>query len=210
LSGSKKLLGQFWYERMMEAPDLVFRFEAGRIKVRSDGTAVLSGRYSITGTRFGALPAVEAPNEWNWFEVATHQDEPDETAGSSPTSVSDSTTMACHDDWINEAFQSAEQQDEADPCGHIIDLKERLQPSTEKAPPSSSPELTGTGGDKDLCPIQQYNQVTAYVESQCQEACGHRFQVFGELSMHLDAQYMVEVIDMAVQNVALTPVQLFQ
>lgn len=42
---------RFWYERMFDAPDLVFRYEAEKIKVRTDGTATLSGRYQINGTR---------------------------------------------------------------------------------------------------------------------------------------------------------------
>lgn len=58
-----------------------------------------------------------------------------------------------------------------------------------------------------MCPIKQYNQVLEFMESDCQEAREHRFEILGELSMHMDAQYMVELIDMAVQNVALNPVK---
>jgi hypothetical protein len=201
LSGSKKLMGQFWYERMMETPDVMFHFEAGRIKVRSDGTAVLSGEFRLTGTKFIApAPVVANDDEWNGFKTTPH-DEPDEAAGSSPTSVSDLPAMACHEDAIDEAFQAA---------AHAIESMERLQWSPDEAPSSSPavPLSTGTGSDKDLCSIKQYNQVAAYLESQSQEVCEHWLQIVGDISMHMDAQYMVELIDMAVKSISLTPIQL--
>lgn len=235
---------------MIEAPDLVFHFDAGRIKVRSDGTAVLSGQFSITGTKFGTPQPVEAKG----FTVTYHDDEVNDTgngsdgatASSSPTSVREQSEMACHDEWIEEAFQAAERHHdqqqqqqqkeqrtpppESDMCDNAIDSLNRLQhqqqsssssstvgdddaPSSSLPSPFSSaapPMAAGApaGNKKDLCPIQQYNQVQEFMDSQCQEACEHKFEILGELSMHMDAQYMIELIDMAVQNVALTPVQL--
>lgn len=46
----RDMLADYWYEIMLESPDMTFRFEPKQIKVRSDGTAVLSGIYCLGGT----------------------------------------------------------------------------------------------------------------------------------------------------------------
>lgn len=55
LEFKKRLVGNevmaFFYQRMFDAPDVLCRFEASKIKVRSDGTATLMGFFRITGTR---------------------------------------------------------------------------------------------------------------------------------------------------------------
>lgn len=44
------MLADYWFETLSESPDMTFRFEAKQIKVRSDGTSVLSGIYQFGGT----------------------------------------------------------------------------------------------------------------------------------------------------------------
>lgn len=50
LARGREMLADYWFETMQESPDMIFRFEAKQIKVRSDGTAVLSGLYLFGGT----------------------------------------------------------------------------------------------------------------------------------------------------------------
>lgn len=59
LTGPKEALTQFWYEKMHEAPDLLFSFDAERIKVRTDATSVLTGTFSIRGTKLVSTQAQE-------------------------------------------------------------------------------------------------------------------------------------------------------
>lgn len=61
LEGSKDILGNYWFERMQEAPDVRFHYEATRIKVRSDGTAVLQGHFKICGTKVISHEAIMQP-----------------------------------------------------------------------------------------------------------------------------------------------------
>jgi hypothetical protein len=56
ISGCKSDLQHFWYDRMHDAPDLVFRYEADKIKLRSDDTCVLSGKFTISGTLIKPIP----------------------------------------------------------------------------------------------------------------------------------------------------------
>lgn len=46
----RDMLADYWHEVMLETPDMTFRFEPKQIKVRSDGTAVVSGIYRLGGT----------------------------------------------------------------------------------------------------------------------------------------------------------------
>lgn len=50
MARGRDMLADYWYESMLESPDMTFRFEPKQIKVRSDGTAVLSGIYRFGGT----------------------------------------------------------------------------------------------------------------------------------------------------------------
>lgn len=50
LARGRDMLADYWYESMLESPDMTFRFEPKQIKVRSDGTSVLSGIYRFGGT----------------------------------------------------------------------------------------------------------------------------------------------------------------
>lgn len=43
--------GEHWFERMNDAPDLAFRFETAKLRVRSDNTSTFSGNFTIHGTR---------------------------------------------------------------------------------------------------------------------------------------------------------------
>lgn len=43
-------LAEYWYQRMYDASDLVFCIEKARIKVSSDGTALYSTTFQMTGT----------------------------------------------------------------------------------------------------------------------------------------------------------------
>jgi len=47
---SKQTLAEYWYQRMHDAPDQLFTIDRSRLKVRSDGTAVFSTRFNISGT----------------------------------------------------------------------------------------------------------------------------------------------------------------
>jgi len=50
IAGRSHILAEYWYQRMHDAPDLLFSINQSRLKVRSDGTAVFSTRFCVTGT----------------------------------------------------------------------------------------------------------------------------------------------------------------
>jgi hypothetical protein len=70
----KLAAGSFWYERMLDGPDVIFDFDGKFIKVRSDGTAVLTGNFRLSGTRIVHEPHIERQlqqlltlaNPWNY------------------------------------------------------------------------------------------------------------------------------------------------
>ncbi len=47
---NKMDLANFWYDRMRDTPDIVFRFDQARVKLRSDGSAVFSAMYEVSST----------------------------------------------------------------------------------------------------------------------------------------------------------------
>jgi len=45
----KPKLADYWFERMHDAPDLMFTIDHSKLKIRSDGTSVFSTRFAIKG-----------------------------------------------------------------------------------------------------------------------------------------------------------------
>lgn len=44
-------MANYWYERMYDASDILFRMEQSQLTISSNGTSVFSSEFSITGTR---------------------------------------------------------------------------------------------------------------------------------------------------------------
>jgi hypothetical protein len=57
--GKKNIFYHFCYEHMLLSPDVVFAFNADRIKVRSDGTATLMGKFNASGNMIFCSPYEE-------------------------------------------------------------------------------------------------------------------------------------------------------
>lgn len=117
---------------MNEAPDILFNFDAGKIKVRSDGTAVLSGRFTLSGTRMGV-------NQQNGSALDT---------ASLPNCP-----------WEN--------------------TQQGLEVETQVMDSNNAVGMTTD-------------------ELDCHHDVAHRFEVGGELSLHMDSNYRIELVDMAV------------
>lgn len=152
LKGSKELLGQFWFERMMDAPDVKFDFFSDQIKVRSNGTAVLTGNFKISGTKIMV-------QEQNSFPLVVEYNDDATDNSSNQNSAVDN--LIDYDGEINEQTPDETQRS-------IISLMNTLQ---------------------DGCSVD-------FV---------HRFEIGGVMSLHMDARYMISLVDMSVNSMDIQP-----
>ena len=65
-----------WYERMHDAPDLAFELKQTQMKLRSDGTSVVSASFVLTGTKILTL----TPDEMKKLNITPPSETPDQLA----------------------------------------------------------------------------------------------------------------------------------
>lgn len=135
---------------MTEAPDIYFNFDAGKIKVRSDGTAVLSGQFTLSGTRMG---------------MKQHR---------------------CNGNGTNMGMK---------------------QPNVITPDTSSVPDCPWEQLSHDLEVNALLNEAACMTPEKIEydHDAAHRFEVEGELSMHMDSNFRIELIDMAVALANIIP-----
>lgn len=151
LKGSKELLGQFWFERMMDAPDVKFDFFSDQIKVRSNGTAVLTGNFKISGTKV-------IVQEQNSFPLVVEY-------------YDDASDNSNHNNTAN----------------NLIDYHGEIDSETSDDSQRSIISLMNT------------------LQDGCSVDFVHRFEIGGVMSLHMDARYMISLVDMSVNSMDIQP-----
>lgn len=99
LARGRDMLADYWYESMQESPDMIFKFEAKQIKVRSDGTAVVSGIYQFGGTLIlSSEDQRRKKADWQYMSTSfrLQGNEIAPVSATNPQNNENSSTNTCH------------------------------------------------------------------------------------------------------------------
>lgn len=99
--------GAVWFERMNDAPDLAFNLQQTQMKLRTDGTAVVSASFEITGTKILQL----TPEDMIKYNIIPSPEITASTFSSSSSlspSSSSSTPYYSNSDMVDDIFSDPE------------------------------------------------------------------------------------------------------